>query len=80
MATLTIKNIPDAVYRRIKRQASQRRRSLNQEVIACLEQFTGSVAIDPETFLAKVRSLRVKPHKGLVTDRLVTTLKRQGRL
>ncbi len=80
MATLTIKNIPDPVYERLKRQAVEHRRSLNQEVIVRLEQSIASTPVDPATFLAQIRALRVKPRKGPLTDRLITKLKRQGRL
>jgi hypothetical protein len=38
MATLTVKNIPDDVYQELKSQAEKQQRSLNQEIIACLEQ------------------------------------------
>ena len=34
--TLTLKNIPDAVFARLKLTAEQNRRSLNSEAIACL--------------------------------------------
>lgn len=38
MATiLTLKNIPDAVYERLKASAEAHRRSLNSEAIVCLE-------------------------------------------
>lgn len=36
MATLTLKNVPDDLYRRLKEQAAAHRRSLNQEAIECL--------------------------------------------
>ena len=80
MATLTIKNMPDPVYKRLKRQALEHRRSLNQEVIVRLEQSIAGAPIDPATFLTHIRALRVKPRKGPLTDRLITKLKRQGRL
>ena len=80
MATLTIKNIPDPVYRELKRQASRHRRSLNQEVIALLEAGSRSVSLDSEAFLTQVRQVRVAPRKGRLTDRLLDRLKRQGRL
>ncbi len=38
MATLTIKKLPDVLHERLKRQARQNRRSLNNEVIVLLEQ------------------------------------------
>ncbi|MGH8646351.1 MAG: FitA-like ribbon-helix-helix domain-containing protein, partial [Gammaproteobacteria bacterium] len=46
MKSLTLKNIPDLLYVRIKKQAAEHHRSLNQEVITCLEQMTASVPMD----------------------------------
>ncbi len=34
---LTVKNIPDAIYRVMKREAKRKRRSLNAEIIRALE-------------------------------------------
>jgi hypothetical protein len=34
---VTVKNIPDAIYRVIKREAKSKRRSLNAEIIRVLE-------------------------------------------
>jgi plasmid stability protein len=47
MATITIKNIPEALFRRLKLRASEHRRSLNQEVIISLDQSTVGVPLDP---------------------------------
>lgn len=58
MTNLTIKNIPDSVYRRLKARAERHHRSLNSEVIHCLEQATGGVPTDPDTLLARVRAVR----------------------
>ena len=38
MATLNIKNLPDALYRRLQRRARRERRSVAQEVTLILEQ------------------------------------------
>jgi plasmid stability protein len=38
MATITVKNIPDELYDRLKRAAASNRRSINNEVITRLEQ------------------------------------------
>jgi plasmid stability protein len=78
MATLTIKNVPEALVERLKRQATTHRRSLDHEVIVCLEQVVHSVPLDPETILARARTVRVRP--GIrVTDRLLTRLEADGR-
>lgn len=38
MATLTLKNVPDDLHRRLKARAEQNHRSLNREAIRCLEE------------------------------------------
>ncbi|MDH4186990.1 MAG: hypothetical protein OEV08_08325 [Nitrospira sp.] len=52
MATLTIKNIPEPLVKRLKQQAAAHRRSLNFEVISYLEQMTHSVPVDADALLA----------------------------
>jgi plasmid stability protein len=79
MATLTIKNLPDVIYRRLKRQAVQHRRSLNQEIIACLERSTGSAPFDPATVLARARELRSRYTGPPLTDKRLLQLKTAGR-
>jgi len=75
MTTPTIMNIPDAIYRQLKRQAAQHRRSLNQEVIACLERPTRSVPFAPSTVLAHARELRKQYRGAALTDRRLLQLK-----
>jgi plasmid stability protein len=36
-ATLTLKNVPPGLHRKLKAQAKRHKRSLNQEAILCLE-------------------------------------------
>jgi plasmid stability protein len=79
MATLTVKNIPQPVVDRLKRRASLHRRSLNLEVIACLETIVQPTPVDPEALLARIREIRVRPKGMRVTDRLLTGLKVAGR-
>ncbi len=43
MANLTIKNVPEELYLRLKEKAVDHRRSLNQEAIAQLEAATTAV-------------------------------------
>jgi antitoxin FitA len=78
MATLTIKNIPEPLVNRLKRQAAAHRRSVNFEIISYIEQMTCSVPIDPSTLLVRARALRGIPKRVRVTDRLLNSLK--GRL
>lgn len=56
--TLTLKNIPDAVYDRLKLAAEMHRRSLNSEAIVCLESVLLPTKMMPSERLARARKLR----------------------
>lgn len=58
MATITLKNIPDDLHRRLKERAARHRRSLNGEILASLEMVVKSEPVDPRAFIARIRSLR----------------------
>ncbi len=79
MANLTIKNIPEPLVQKLKARAAARRRSLNLEVITCLERVVQSVPIDPESFLARARRLRRTPTNFRLTDKALAQLKAAGR-
>jgi plasmid stability protein len=79
MATLTLKNVPDDLYARLKQSAIEHRRSINREAIACLERVLRRRPFDPEAFLADVRVLRRKIGPIQVTDRDINAAKRPGR-
>jgi len=77
--TLTIKNLPDGLYQRLKARAEEHRRSLNSEVIVCLEQSLGTQRLDPETFLKSAQKLRRRLKSIHLTDRELSDAKRAGR-
>lgn len=79
VATMTIKNMPDPLLKRLKKQAVVHRRSLNLEVIACLEQLFHSAPVDPDALLVRARALRRSPRGLRVTDRVLRELKLAGR-
>jgi plasmid stability protein len=80
MATLTIKNIPDVLHQRLKERAKQHRRSINSEVIVCLEQVLGSAPIDRTALLASIRAHRKSIPEAFVTDEYLRAAKNEGRL
>lgn len=80
MATLTIKNVPEELYGRLKRSAVQNRRSLNSEVIVCLEKVLGSTPIDPNILLERIRAHRKTIPGIFVTDEFLRAAKNEGRL
>ncbi|HEV8304874.1 MAG TPA: Arc family DNA-binding protein [Gemmatimonadales bacterium] len=78
--TLTLKNIPDALYRRLKARAAEHRRSLNSEVLVCLERAVAAPPLAPEDRIARVQAVRERL-AGLppLTDDLLAAAKRAGR-
>lgn len=77
--TLTLKNIPDDVYERLKASAQCHRRSLNSEAIDCLETVLMPGRLTPSERLARARVLRgvLSPAKFRVRD--IDALKLVGR-
>ncbi|BFU94695.1 MAG: conserved protein of unknown function [Nitrospira sp.] len=74
MTTLTIKNIPEPLVKRLRQQAAVHRRSLNSQVISYLEQMTHSIPVDTEALLGRARAIRRTPRIKL-TDRILDGLK-----
>ena len=68
MPALTIKNIPDDVYRTLKQTAEIHRRSINSEVIFCLENaLMPKKKLTPPEQLARVESLRSAIPANVIT-------------
>ena len=80
MATLTIKNIPDELYEQLKQSAVRHRRSVNNEVIVCLEKVLRSRSVDSATFLSSIRALRKNISTVFVTEDDLRAAKDEGRL
>jgi plasmid stability protein len=59
MATITVKNIPDNLYRKLKESAKENHRSMNSEVILAikLSVFRKKVE-DVDAFLEQARKIR----------------------
>ena len=79
MPTLTIKGMPDALYRRLKDRAAANRRSLNSEILVALEQAIAGPAPDAEALLARADALRAKVRARPLTDAQLRTAKNSGR-
>jgi plasmid stability protein len=48
MATLTLKDVPPKLHSALRKRAEKNRRSLNQEVLFCLERIAGLTVLDDE--------------------------------
>ena len=76
---LTLKNIPDEVYERLKASAESHRRSLNSEVIVCLESVLIPGRVPPAERLARARALRSALPKVRFKAKDIDAMKREGR-
>ena len=77
--TLTLKNIPDEVYERLKASAETHRRSLNSEAIVCLESVLLPGRLTPGERLARARALRATLATAEFQAADIDALKREGR-
>ena len=80
MATLTIKNVPEKLHKRLKESAAQHRRSINSEAITCLESVLVGKSVDPKEFLAHVDARRKRMPGIYLTEEFLRDAKNEGRL
>ncbi len=77
--TLTLKNIPEDVYERLRQSAATHHRSLNSEAIVCLESVLLPIRLTAGERLARARALRATLPQRKFRARDIDTFKRQGR-
>jgi antitoxin FitA len=77
--TLTLKGIPDDVYAQLKAAAEVHRRSLNNEVIACLENALLPRKLSASDRIARARVLRAPLKARGFAPADIDAAKRQGR-
>ena len=58
MVTLTLKDIPPELHRRLKERAEVTGRSLNKEILVCLDQITSPRRLQVPDYLSRVERLR----------------------
>lgn len=79
MPNLTIKGVPEQVYKQLKQQAKRNRRSLNSEVIYCLENTVSLAKEDPASWLVSADKLRNKLGLTPVTEESLREARKVGR-
>lgn len=77
--TLTLKNIPDALYEQLKHSAALHRRSMNSEAIVRLEGALQPARMNVTERLARARALRSQLTESQFRPRDVDAMKREGR-
>lgn len=79
MVTVTVKNIPDQVYERIKTQAKTNHRSINGEILSILEQAISIPPIDVMETLKRARKVRELTANYNITADEIEKLINEGR-
>lgn len=78
MSTITLKNVPAELHAELKRRARLHHRSLNGEVLYCLQAAVGQTAVSAERLAAAAAEVR-EHVGGYLTDELLRELKDTGR-
>ncbi|MGZ9235471.1 MAG: FitA-like ribbon-helix-helix domain-containing protein [Anaerolineales bacterium] len=80
MVTITVKNIPEELYERIKLQAKANRRSVNSEIISILERAVPTrTPMDVNEILERARKVRELTAHYTATAEEIDRWKKEGR-
>jgi len=79
MASLTVKNIPEDLYEQLKQAANAHHRSINSELIVCLEKVLQPNRLTAEERLASARTIRESVNAKLIDVAELDNAKRVGR-
>jgi plasmid stability protein len=79
MVTVTIKNVPEKIYERIKAQAKANHRSINGEILSILEQAVSLPPIDVQATLERARKVREWTATYTVTADEIEKMINEGR-
>jgi plasmid stability protein len=77
--SITLKNIPADLHRKLKRRAKEHHRSLNREILATLQGAANqSLRIEPAALIREARAIR-KKFKREISPAQIRTWIRHGR-
>jgi plasmid stability protein len=79
MPAITLKNIPDTLYAQLKDAASVHHRSLNSEILYCVERTLGVHKINVSEHIEMARKLRTKTAQYNLTEQELNDAKNEGR-
>lgn len=77
--TITVKNIPQDLYDKLKSRAARNHRSINREIISLFEEALNVRRFDTEELLASARALREKTREFHLTQEFINKAKKEGR-
>lgn len=73
MASVTVKNIPEDLYEKIRLSAALHRRSINSELIHCIESILTPEKIDAPERIKRARWLRSSINKAAIDPREIAS-------
>jgi len=79
MPTITLKNIPNDLYTQLKKAANAHHRSLNSEILYCVERTLGIHKIDTSEYIEVARKLRAMTSQHNLTEQELNDAKNEGR-
>ncbi len=79
MASLTIKNIPENLYEHLKQAASAHHRSINSELIVCLEKVLLPAKTTTKDLKISAQQLRSRVNLSTLTAEDIDLAKQEGR-
>lgn len=75
---ITIREIPDEVYEKLKKRAELHHRSINSEVIYLLKRMVQSHRVDPDQVIARARQIKKQAAESLTMNEIQKAID-QGR-
>jgi len=79
MPAITLKNIPDSLYAQLKIAARAHHRSLNSEILYCVERTLGTRKINTAEHIEMARKSREKTAQYNLTDQELDAAINKGR-
>jgi plasmid stability protein len=79
MPNLSLKNLPKELHRRLKERARANRRSVNGEIIACLQEVLLPRRVDPDEAAERIRAFRTRFRGPPITDEELARARGEGR-
>jgi plasmid stability protein len=79
MPSINVKNLPKEIHRRLKERAKRNHRSLNSELIACLQEAVMPKRIDANEAAERMRVLRARFRGPPLEDEEIARLKSERR-
>ena len=79
MVAITVKNIPETLYQLLKKAAKLHRRSINSELIICLQNVLMPGEVSPNEHIEAARMLRARIKAEQISTEDITGAKKAGR-